>query len=355
MHPILAAKERLGLYIAAWLLLAGVLAALAAMSGTLEWSEALTLTLPMSVVYAFICLAALYVCRAFPVQQTAFTKLAAILAVAAFLSGSLWLLIIRGWVALLRQIDLMPGLESRYKDFVPVVLGVGVLLYLLAVVVHYLILAFEASRTAERVALELHAQAREAELKALKSQIQPHFLFNSLNSISALTTSDPAGARDMLLRLAEFLRKTLRLGGTSRIPLRDEIALIEDYIAIERVRFGSRLAFSKRVDEEALGCSVPSLILQPLVENAIKHGIANSVDGGAVMLEARALGNRLFLAVENPVEADSTSRTSGGVGLENVASRLASAYGNEARLDTKRTSSLFRAEMLLPAIPVESR
>ncbi len=351
MHPILAQRERFTLYLVGWLLIAGLLAALAAMSGTLQWVEALALILPMSVVYSFICLAALYVCRAFPLQTTPPFKLAAVFVIASFLSSSLWLLIIKGWVTLIAKVEQLSTLEAKFSGLVPLFVGTGILLYLLAVVVHYLILAFESSRDVERRALELQALAREAEVKALKAQIQPHFLFNSLNSISALTTVDPAKARDMSQRLAEFLRRTLKLASTQTIALSEEISLVEDFLAIEQVRFGSRLSFSKQIDEEASTCMVPPLLLQPLVENAIKHGIANLVEGGAISLEARHRGSRLVLIVTNPCDPDSNAKLSKGVGLENVRGRLSSVYGNEARLDTQRNDGVFRAEISLPSSP----
>lgn len=349
MHPILANKERLFLYLAGWLLLACLLASIAVLSGSLKWSESLILTLPMAMVYAFICLAALYVCRAFPLEQTAFLKVLGVCVVASFFSSSFWLLIIKGWAVFLAQFEPTRGIDAQFGTLAPVSFGTGVLLFLMGVVVHYLILAFESSREVERQALELKALARESELRALKMQIHPHFLFNSLNAISALTTVDPKAAREMSLRLAEFLRKTLKLGATQMITLSEELTLIDDFIAIEKTRFGARLSFAKSVDEEALRCTVPALLLQPLVENAIKHGIANSLEGGTIALEIRHLGNRLSLAVTNPCDEDSLPKVTNGVGLKNVGGRLLSLYGNEARLDTRRSDSSFRAEISLPA------
>src|SRR4029079_2516584 len=150
----------------------------------------------------------------------------------------------------------------------------GFLLYLLAMAVSYLAAAFEVSRDAERRGLELQVLAREAELRALRAQLDPHFLFNSLQSISALTTADPPAARRMCLLLADFLRDTLAVGSQARIPLRSELLLAQRFLEIEQVRFGERL----RVDiepEQAGDIAVPPLILQPLVENAVRHGIAH--------------------------------------------------------------------------------
>ena len=136
-------------------------------------------------------------------------------------------------------------------------------------------LSVEESRAAETRALELQLLAREAELKTLRAQIDPHFLFNCLHSISALTGTDPPAARRMCLLLGEFLRTSVKLGAQDRIPFADELALAERYLEIERVRFGSRLAIERAIADGVGSCAVPALLLQPLVENAVTHGIAH--------------------------------------------------------------------------------
>src|SRR5205085_9605400 len=167
--------------------------------------------------------------------------------------------------------DLGPGLNPA----VPQLIVVGFLFYLMSVALHYALLAMEASR-------EAALQARDAELRALKSQINPHFLFNCLNSISALTTTDPAKARDMCVRLSDFLRNTLGLGERESIAWLDELELARTYLEVEKVRFGARLRVEMDIEEACSECQVPPLVLQPLVENAIRHGIATLVDGGLV-------------------------------------------------------------------------
>ncbi len=351
MHPILESKERLILYLTGWLLLACLLASILVLSESLPWAEALTLTIPMGIVYAFICLAALYLCRAFPLQGTPASKLIAVYVVASSLSSAFWLLLTKGWALLLSGFERMRDIDLQFGSIAPFSFGSGVLLFLLAVVVHYLLLAFESTRKVERQALEFKALAREAELKALKTQIHPHFLFNSLNAISALTTVDPSAARDMSLRLAEFLRKTIKLASTQMITVAEELALIDDYLAIERARFGARLSFTRDVDDRALPCKLPALLLQPLVENAIKHGVTNSLGGGTIRLEIGRKGDRLTLVVVNTCDPDSMPRSTNGVGLKNVGERLATLYGNEARLDTLKSDNLFRAQISLPASP----
>src|SRR5690606_35448398 len=138
---------------------------------------------------------------------------------------------------------------------------------------HYLALEFERARGLERRELELRLLAQDAELRMLRTQIDPHFLFNSLNSISALTAIDAGAARDMTLQLAGFFRQTLGLEAHRKVTLRAELELVERFLAIERVRFGPRLAVERQVSTDAEACLLPPMILQPLVENAVKHGI----------------------------------------------------------------------------------
>ena len=191
--------------------------------------------------------------------------------------------------------------------------------------------------------------AREAELKALKAQIHPHFLFNSLNSISALTTSNPASAREMCILLAEFFRTSLALGEKASVSLEEEMTVARTYLAIERLRFGSRLSVEESVDEAGRQCRLPPLLLQPLVENAIRHGIATRAEGGVLRLEARTDGMRLRLLVENPFDPEAPVRPGVGLGLENVRRRLLARYGEDALMDAERSRDRFRVTLFVPA------
>src|SRR5207249_3027362 len=187
-------------------------------------------------------------------------------------------------VAVLSTTDTLAPAADRYGQQMPPVFAIGVLLFLLALAVHYVLIAFETTRQAERRQLELEILTRDAELRALRAQLDPHFLYNSLNSISALTAADPAGARRMCLLLGEFLRNTLSLSEQERIPLAEELALADRFLSIEQVRFGSRLQIRRQIDDRAAGCRVPPLLLQPLLENAVTHGIAGLLEGGVIHL-----------------------------------------------------------------------
>ncbi|HEX5475709.1 MAG TPA: histidine kinase [Vicinamibacterales bacterium] len=351
MHPILGRPVRLALYLALWLPLAALLTALLALPGPLSWPQAAAVAFPLLLVYAFLCLSAWYVGRGLPLSSSSMWRVFATAGVSAFVSSALWLTMGRAWIEALATFSTWPAVRAAFRPSAPTLFGFGFLLYLLALAGTYLAAAFEASREAERRGLELQVFAREAELRALRSQIDPHFLFNSLQSISALTTVDPAAARRMCLLLADFLRDTLALGGRDRIPLASELALAERYLAIEQVRFGERLRVSTS-DGDVDACLVPPLLLQPLVENAVTHGIAHLLHGGTVRIEAARQGASIAIVVTNPCDPDRPRRSGGGVGLANVRARLRALFEREATLRTTEGDGTFRVEIALPAAGV---
>lgn len=349
MHPILAVPGRLALYLLSWIPLTAILAGLLFLSGALSWLEAGVLALPLALVYAFLCLSSWYLCRSFPIATSRVGPLAITLAVGSIVAGSLWLLGAATLASLLGVLPFFAALPDHLSKAGPVIFLVGVLLYLLIVALHYALIALEDARAEERRQADLRELARSAELMALKDQLNPHFLFNCLNSISALTVANPPRAREMCVLLSDFLRKTLGLSEKPSITLREEIALLHNYLAIEKVRFGDRLAVEEEIDERAGDCFVPPLLLQPLVENAIKHGIASTVAGGSIRLKARRSNGNVTIDVENAFDPASPVRSGTGLGLQNVKKRLAARWGDRARISEHRLVDLFRVEITIPA------
>ncbi len=185
---------------------------------------------------------------------------------------------------------------------------------------------------AERQLEMERARLIEARLAALTNQINPHFLFNTLNSVSTLIRLDPARARNMIYKLSSILRRLLRKV-ESFTPLREEITFIDDYLGIEMVRFGDKLRFEKDIEEDTLDRLVPSMILQPIIENSIKHGLANQVEGGTVRLRTWIEGSRLHILIADdgagikPASADAPEPK--GIGISNVQERLKVLFGSK--------------------------
>ena len=241
---------------------------------------------------------------------------------------------------------------DHYRTQMPLLIASGVLLFWSAAMFHYLLIAFENSRAAVARGLELEVLAREAELKALRAQIDPHFLFNSLNSISALTSSDPQGARNMCVLLAEFFRNCVKLGKEESVPLSQELDMAGQYLEIERIRYGTRLTARIDVAKGCDTCLVPPLILQPLVENAVRYGIHSRTGPGSVELTANCTDGILSIRVENPFDEDSRRSKGTGVGLVNVRRRLRTLFASQADLNTNSNQGIFSAELNLPCIDV---
>ena len=336
------------LFLAVALLLVAIEAALLALVGGCGWEEGLLLGAPLGVVQAAIVFAARYPCLSAPLGPGRAYRVIGTHVAAALLSTGLWGLA-GGLCA--RGLDTLPrygGAALRFQGAAPTMMVVGMLLYDLAAAVHYLFIALDSARSAEVRGVEARVLAREAELRALRAQIDPHFLFNSLNSIASLTGDDPQAARRMCLLLAGFLRRSLVLGARARVTLEEEIRLLDEYLAIEKVRFGRRLEVTRAVARDALAAQIPPLLLQPLVENAVRHGIAQRLEGGTLRLEALRDGAALRIRIENPRDPESQGRRGAGLGLDNVRGRLRSLFGEAARLEITPAADSFRAELTLP-------
>jgi LytS/YehU family sensor histidine kinase len=283
-----------------------------------------------------------------PVDRIGAWRNAITAVIASCVSSAVWLLIARAWLAIVGGMRGWPALTPAFRLAAPTLFGFGFFLYLLAMAASYLAAAFAISQEAEKRGLELQVLAREAELRALRAQIDPHFLFNSLQSISALTTMDAAAARRMCLLLADFLRDTLSLGARERIAVSQELALARRFLEIEQVRFGSRLEMAIDAGRETESDEVPPLVLQPLVENAVTHGVAHVLEGGVVRIHAARQMTRLVLTVDNPCDADRPAGRGTGLGLRNVRERLESEYGPDARLRTEEADGRFFARIDIP-------
>jgi signal transduction histidine kinase len=195
----------------------------------------------------------------------------------------------------------------------------------------------------------LQLALREAELRALEAQLNPHFLFNSLNSIRALVVENPPLAQDMLTRLANILRYNLHRDLMHTIPLASELEAVGDYLALEAVRFEDRLRVEFAIDPAAAQVAIPPMLLQTLVENALKHGIAPLPGGGDLIIRARLQGDGMIVEVENSGQIAATAPGSTRVGLANTRERLRILYGDGARLDLANCDgNRVRATALIP-------
>ena len=352
MQEISSSRRGTVIYLAVWLFLGCALGGVIALANDAPVANAMLFAIPMNLVYAFAAgYSAYYLCRAYPLGSRSAASIALVLTVAALVSGFLWLAVGKMW----NGACLLLGARWSGIAFPPqlavLIVGLGILLYGFSAAVNYLVIEFVRAKNAEQRELESLLMAQEAELRMLRTQIDPHFLFNSLNSISALTSQDAKAARRMTLELASFFRQSLGMEAHKKVTLGDEMVLIRHFLAIEQVRFGERLQVEEAIGEGAAACLVPPMIIQPLVENAVKHGICNMPDGGTISITARRAGSMLHIRVANPVDPDMDGiRSEGhGIGLTNVRQRLSGAYKHEASIHWGRQENSFGVDIAMPA------
>ncbi len=333
-HPVLANRARLWAYLLLWVPIGALIAAPALLQGCSRL-ESLGLALPMAILGAGFFLSPYYLARAVRPENTPIQKLFFIWGVTAVLDAGSW--VGSSWLAA-RALAGLPGLR-RLPDIVthalPYLWVFGVVLCLASASFYYLLLAQARAQESEQERLQLQMLAREAELKALRAQLNPHFLFNSLNSISALTSLDSGKAREMCVLLSDFLRRSLGLGERSSVTLKEELELARGYLAIERIRFGTRLDLDWALDPEVEDAQLPPLLLQPLVENAIKHGISPLSEGGVVRVSTRLECGRVRVEIANPLDPDAPKPEGLGIGLRQVRQRLQGRFGSEGHFEAQ--------------------
>ena len=347
-HPVLARRGRLIPYLLLWALMAGLIAAPALLQGC-TLLESAGLALPMALLGAGMGLLPYYLARGLPTGRTAPTRMALTWGFAAIVDGALWAAA-GSWISshLLSRLPGLARLPVITEKALPFLLVFGVLLYLACAAFYYLLLAQDQAEEAEQARLTMQLLAQEAELKALRAQLNPHFLFNALNSISALTSVDAGRARDMCVKLSDFLRRALGLGERASVALSEELELSRGYLAIEQVRFGQRLRLDWQVEAAVEAALLPPLLLQPLVENAIKHGISPLPEGGEVKLEAHLEAATVHILVENPVDPDAPRPQGLGLGLKQVRQRLLGRFGEAAAFEAGITDGRYAVRLKFP-------
>jgi two-component sensor histidine kinase len=299
-----------------------------------QWNQALLNTEIESILWALTTLAVFWLARRFPIERGRALRAFAVHGV-----GVAIILVIRFIVAVKITRYMSPGRQLSYEQQFWARLNQNVIFYVLLLGVAYAVLYYRRYRERERAAERLTAGLATARLQALKMQLQPHFLFNTLNAISALIPADAQPARRMVAQLGDLLRISLDHEETQEVTLRDELSFLEPYLEIEKARLGDRLNVVTNIDANTLDAHVPHLMLQPLVENAVRHGIAPRVEPGTVTISAKqgTEGKTLELEIRDDgvgIKHDGPTVRK-GVGLSNIKSRLEQLYGDAHRFDLR--------------------
>ena len=265
------------------------------------------------------------------------------------------IVVMGSWVLLsVAILDAIFNQQEVYIDFLSQTVAwramLGGLIYLVLVLIYYLV--SNSQKLQERAQQEerLKGLVRDAELNMLKSQINPHFLFNSLNSISSLTTSNPNEAREMIIRLSDFLRYSLKHRENEYVPLKEELGRMKDYLAIEKIRFGEKLHYEFEIKGACEDFPVPTMIFQPLFENAIRHSVYESVDPITIRFSCESDEGHMKMVISNDYDPRVPSRKGTGVGLQNVRQRIDLAYKEKGSVQWSGKDGIFTVTILFPRI-----
>ncbi|MFO7615980.1 MAG: histidine kinase [Bacteroidales bacterium] len=334
-------------YTAAWILIAGVHAAILWRVTGMEPIPAIIDSLVYNLLFAGIGLALWYSIRYYNQERDSVTSRLLNHTLVALVVLGVWLGV--GHLVLKNLLASTDGYVDFLTASIPWRAITGIFLYSFVVMVYYLYINSEDRQARIRKESALQLQVREAEIESLKSQINPHFLFNSLNSVSSLISRQPDQAREMIVRLSAFLRYSLETRSSGITTLEKELENIRYYLEIEKVRFGERLLFEIRVPEQCLKMTLPHMILQPLVENAIKHGVYESTDPVRVGLAAQLDDTgRLVLELTNDYDPDAPPRKGKGIGLINTRNRLLLEYDCPDCLEIDKKEASFTIRLNIP-------
>jgi sensor histidine kinase YesM len=345
-HPILSNKVRLIVWWLVWLFLAlGQSLLFYFVYGSFIKISILD-SLVSLLIYSGIALSLWYPFRFFNSGETRVLTLISNLVLSGAISVTLWVLLTK--FLMTTVLPEQTNYATYWDTTFPYRIGTGVFIYGLIILTYYLFVSL--SNLSEKNAKEakLESLVKETELKMLRSQINPHFLFNSLNSVSSLTITDPEKARDMVVKLSEFMRYALSRKDEQPVSLQNELENLRLYLDIEKVRFGDKLTLEEDIDNNCLDFKIPVLLLQPLYENAIKHGVYESTESVRIITRARTVDGYIELIISNNYDTTPTSKKGTGTGLLNVTRRLELFYGNKASIKTSKENGIYTVSLYIP-------
>lgn len=297
-------------------------------------------------IYSGIALSLWYPFNFFNTGETRPPTVISNLAISGAISIGLWVLLTKYIMLLI--VPEQNNYQAYWDATFPYRIGTGVFIYGLIVLSYYLFISL--TNLSEKNAKEarLESLIKETELKLLRSQINPHFLFNSLNSISSLTITDPEKARDMVVKLSEFMRYALARKDELPVSLQSELDNLRLYLDIEKVRFGDKLTIEEHIELQCLDFKIPVMLLQPLIENAVKHGVYESIETVKIYTKAQIIEDYIEIIIRNNYDNEPSLKKGTGTGLLNVSRRLELFYGNKASIKTLKENGIYTVTLYIP-------
>lgn len=346
-HPVLNNRVRLLVWWLVWLFLALGQALLFYFAYGSFVNISIIDSLISLLIYSGLALSLWYPFSFFNQGKTKAGTLISNLVASGAITVTLWVLVTK--MIMLLILPEQNNYQEYWEATLPYRIGTGFFIYGLVILTYFLFVSL--TNLSEKNAREakLESLIKETELKMLRSQINPHFLFNSLNSISSLTVTDPEKARSMVIRLSDFMRYSLSRKDEHPVSLRSELENLRLYLDIEKVRFGDRLLTEEHIQDSCLELEIPVMLLQPLYENAVKHGVYESTDIVKIVTEVCLYNGFLAITISNNYEQGVSSMKGTGTGLLNVSRRLELFYGHQASMKTEKQNGIFTVKIYIPA------
>lgn len=347
-HPLFSSKFIFGMYILAWVMLISIQTLAFFQLFPVSWFYALADSFLFGILYFFIGIGVWYFIQYTNLEKVQFIQFVLEHIAAAVILVSMWVF---------SGTYILSSLFSLSEDYVDLLWGAiawrygnGFLFYIILVILYYLYANYIQQQEKKEEEIELRATLQNAEIDLLRSKLNPHFLFNSLNSLNALIQIDTDKASQMLVYLSDFLRFSIEKDKQEIIFFKDEFENLERYMAIEQIRFGDRLKFSNKIQEETLNLKLPAMLLQPLIENAIKYGLGSKLGDVDVKMCAKISNSNLVIDIENMYDKSVNVSKGSGHGIENVRKRLSRIYKNRADFILDKTDALFKVYIAIPQI-----
>ncbi|MBN1379288.1 MAG: histidine kinase [Gammaproteobacteria bacterium] len=347
MHPIFYSARHLIAVSGLWLALTFIITYFLYLVLDVDLSEALILFWPLLFAYFFFCIANYFICLRLPIRQTNFLRLLTTQIAGMLSTIFLWLVIGATYVYLLNE-SIHDDWFPLFRNSIVLLSIVGAILYCFWILAHYVYLMAEQHDRMERSELQRKLLISQTELQAIKASVHPHFLFNSLNTLANLALVDPKKVHEICLQIAEFLRYSVSYGRKKSATIGDELIHIKNYLDVEKERFGARLETHYDIDENLLSEPVLPLLLFPLIENSIKHGIDNSLEGGLLTVSIKKDEENVVIRIENPHDEANRKHFGESFGLQSVRKRLNAHYGEAGRLNISRESDTFIVDLIIP-------
>lgn len=353
IHPVFQSLRSISVYFGTWILILGIHFSIIFFQFRFPLNIAIADSLIYESIFCILGIAVWYVIRyTMPENHFSFNFF--------FNQFSSLILILVFWLGTgYAGLNLLFRNNSVFMNFlglsIPYRFGAGVLMYAFLGLGYYLIIIYRDLQEKAKAEARLSELLKESELNVLKSQINPHFLFNSLNSISSLTITDPAKAQEMVVNLSEFLRYSVSANIDTFTTLEKEMQNIKRYLEIEKIRFGEKLVFESTSDPACHSRHIPVMILQPLYENAIKHGVYESTERVRVVTDCTAHKEYFEIRITNDFDPTSPSRKGAGIGLKNIRERLRLIYHTDSLLKTSVTGNVFQVVLIIPNKPADNK